>query len=145
MPFSTTQARRATIRQILAEQAVHSQAELLGELEAAGCHTTQPVLSRDLRALQAAKQGGVYQLLEGERITPLETLRSLLRDVRSAGHNLVVVICEPGAASAVARAIEAEESEGLVGTVAGDDTVFAAVTGENFGENLRERVLALLA
>lgn len=109
-----------------------------------GVQTTQPVLSRDLRALSAAKRNGVYTLLENDRVTPLENLRSLLRGTCPAGPNMVIVRCEPGAASAVARALEAEGIEGMLGTVAGDDTVFAAVDGEDTGVRVRQRVISLL-
>lgn len=139
-----TESRRALIREILADRPLGSQDELLRALAERGVSTTQPVLSRDLRAMKVAKRDGVYQLLDDERITPLTALRSLLRSTAAAGPNLVVVRTEPGAASAVARALEAEELEGLVGTVAGDDTVFAAVTDEEAAREVRRRVEALV-
>jgi arginine repressor len=55
----------------------------------------------------------------------------------------VCVFSEPGAASAVARALEAENLAGLVGTVAGDDTVFVAVESAPEGAALMARVLFL--
>ena len=67
-------------------------------------------------------------------------LRVLLRGAQAAGPNLVCVYGEPGSASAIARALEAEEFDGLVGTVAGDDTVFVAVDRKSSGE----AVLALI-
>jgi transcriptional regulator of arginine metabolism len=136
------QERRAAIQEILESQDVASQQRLLALLAKRGIHATQPALSRDLRALHVAKRDGAYRL--SERVTPLESLVSLLRDARLAGQNLVVLLCEPGAASAVARALEAEEPEGLVGSVAGDDCVFAAVADRTSARRIRERVLALL-
>jgi len=106
--------------------------------------TTQPVLSRELRAMKVAKRGGVYQLVESERITPLEALRSLLRSTCRAGSHMVVVRCEPGAASAIARALEAEQLPDIVGTVAGDDTVFVAVGSREAGARVRRLVVSLL-
>lgn len=142
--MNATKSRRETIRRILAGRRLSSQEELLQALAEHGVQTTQPVLSRDLRALKAAKRGGVYQLLESEQVTPLESLRSLLRSCARAGPNLVIVRCEPGAASAVARALESERMAGLVGTVAGDDTVFAAIETEEAGDRVRARVERLL-
>lgn len=142
--MSLTQTRRNLLREILGEQRLASQEGLLAALSRRGVHTTQPVLSRDLRALRAAKRDGVYQLLEPERITPLAKLSSLLRGTCAAGPNLVVVRCEPGAASAVARALEAARIPGVLGTVAGDDTVFAAVEDEVAGERVRHAVIAHL-
>lgn len=142
--MSSSDLRRAAIQEILESEEVGSQAELLEHLSARGFQTTQPVLSRDLRALKVAKRGGVYQMLEQEKITPLETLCSLLRGVHTAGENLVVVRCEPGAASAIARALESERVQGMIGTVAGDDTVFAAVLSADAGEQIAARVRTLL-
>ena len=127
-PMSPVQDRRAVIRQLLEDNQVQSQQELLELLAQRGFATTQPVLSRDLRKLKVAKREGTYQLVdEGERVTPLENLQQLLRSAHPAGPYLLVVATEPGAANAIARAIEAEAPAGLVGTIAGDDTVLVAV------------------
>lgn len=136
--------RRAAIREILLAGGAATQKELLRKLAQRGVRLTQPVASRDLRALGAVKQNGRYVLLEEARVTPLEALRSLLRGAAVAGRNVVVVRCEPGAASAVARAMEAEELPGVVGTVAGDDTFFVAVRSAAAARGVRQRVAALL-
>jgi len=136
--------RRAAIQELLRERTVHSQSELLALLEERGLPCSQPALSRDLRALGVAKVGGSYQLVEEERVTPLTALKSLLRGSEPVEH-LVLVRCEPGAASAVARALEAEELPGLSGTIAGDDTVIVAVRSRTDGARVRRRVDELLS
>ena len=135
--------RRTAIQDLLRERTVHSQGELLSLLEERGFPCSQPALSRDLRALGVAKVAGSYQLVEEDRVTPLTTLRSLLRGAEPVEH-LVLVRCEPGAASAVARALEAEELPGLAGTIAGDDTVLVAVRSHPDGARVRRRVEELL-
>lgn len=142
--MQSTDDRRRAIREILSQERVASQAELIEHLARVGYQTTQPVLSRDLRALKVAKRSGIYQLLEQEKITPLDALRSLLRGCVMAGDNLVVVRCEPGAASAIARALEADNLSGVIGAVAGDDTVFVAVAEPSQGRIICERVDSLL-
>lgn len=142
--MSTAHARRDLIRDALLSERIESQERLLQFLQERGVPSTQPVLSRDLRALGAVKREGAYVILEPERVTPLESLRSLLRSAEAAGPNLVVVRCEPGAASAVARALEAEEPTGVVGTVAGDDTILIAVQTRTAGQALLRRVRRLL-
>jgi transcriptional regulator of arginine metabolism len=142
--LSRTAERRRAILQVLQETRVRSQDELAGILAEKGFETTQPMLSRDLRNLKVAKRDGVYQLIEDERVTPLEQLAALLRGAQAAGPNLLVVHCEPGAAHAVARALEAEDHEGVIGSVAGDDTIFLALTDEGAGAELARRVRALL-
>lgn len=137
-----TEQRRKAIRGLIEEQEVESQARLLELLAARGIAATQPQLSRDLRALGVVKRAGRYHL--AERVTHLASLAMLLRDARPAGPHLVVLSCEPGAASAVARGLEAEEPGGLVGTVAGDDTVFVAVESEEANGAVRALVQSLL-
>jgi len=138
-----TAQRRTAIRDILLSQEVRNQAELSQLLEGRGFSVSQPVLSRDLRALQVAKAGGVYQVLDAERVTPLGELKSLLRAVGQPRH-LVLLHCEPGAASAVARALEAEEIPGVEGTIAGDDTILVAVSSETAASSVRRRIQELL-
>ncbi len=135
MPASTT-ARRQLVRRLVAAGGIRSQEQLLAELARRGVQATQPAISRDLRALHAAKQDGVYVLREEEAVTPLGQLQPLLRGAEAAGPHLVVVHCEPGAASAVARAFEAEAPSGVAGTVAGDDTVFVAVRSAAAGRRV---------
>lgn len=142
MPRS--EERRAAIRALVLQSEVHSQAELRARLKAAGFRASQPVLSRDLRLLGVAKEAGVYRLREPERVTPLAALRSLLRSSEPA-HELVLLRCEPGAASAVARALEAEELEGVVGTVAGDDTVLVALDSKAAALRVKKRVAQLVS
>jgi len=136
--------RRAVIEEILEQCDVRSQGQLAELLAERGIETTQPMLSRDLRSLKVAKRDGCYQLFSPERITPLENLSSLLRGARLAGANLVVVQCEPGAASAVARALEAEEVRGVLGTVAGDDSIFVATESKVAGGRVVDVVEGLL-
>ena len=57
---------------------------------------------------------------------------------------MVVISCEPGAANAIARALEADSILGLIGTVAGDDTVFCAVEDRKACDALVAHVLSYL-
>lgn len=141
--MQSREARRAAIVEILEAAPIHSQEELLERLAKRGFSASQPVLSRDLRALEVAKRGGVYQIVREERVTPLEQLATLLRGVDPVAKFLLVT-CEPGAASAVARALESEELDGLVGTIAGDDTVLVAVESESAAKRVRTHIRSLL-
>lgn len=124
--------RLAIIAQLLAGRRVGSQEELAQALARQGIEVTQATLSRDLRSLGVGKTPGpdgraVYQLpgpaaetfdRERQRLD----LRAFVNDVRTA-QNLAVVRTPPGHANGVARAIDLESYAGVVGTVAGDDTV----------------------
>ncbi len=137
--MSRTQDRRRTIAALLAERDIRSQKELRSALARRGHRASQPVLSRDLRAMKVAKSNGIYRVFDQERVTPLEGLKALLRGVEPANH-FVIVFCEPGAGSAVARAIDQSETEGLVGTIAGDDAVLVALDSPSAARDVRRRV-----
>jgi transcriptional regulator of arginine metabolism len=138
-----TERRRAALLAILSDGKVKSQGELIEKLEAQGFAVSQPVVSRDLRKLRVAKRGGTYQLLDDERVTPLTSLKSLLRGEAAVPH-LALVRCEPGAANAVARALEAEDIDGVLGTIAGDDTVLVIVATAGVARRVRRTVADLL-
>ncbi len=140
--MSLSEQRRAAIRRLVLENEIRSQGELRSKLKAVGHRASQPVLSRDLRLLRVAKEAGVYTIREEERVTPLAALRSLLRTTDSA-KAFLLLRCEPGAASAVARALEAEEIDGVVGTVAGDDTVLVALASKAGAQRVKKRISAL--
>jgi transcriptional regulator of arginine metabolism len=141
---ATAAARRTLLRLLLEQGTASTQEELLLALERRGVHASQPVLSRDLRALGAVKAAGAYSLPAEPRVTPLDALRPLLRGCRASGTHLIVVHCEPGAASSLARALEAEHLDGIAGTIAGDDTIFVAVSSKEAGRRVQRRIQSLL-
>jgi transcriptional regulator of arginine metabolism len=102
-----------------------TQAELRDSLERAGVPTTQSSLSRDIEELGIVKHHGHYAVprLNGP------TARGLL-SLDLAGENLVVARTEPGLASAVAVAIDGAAISEIVGTLAGEDTIFVAVNDQ---------------
>lgn len=138
-----SQQRQDALRALLQERPYDSQQALLAALLEAGIEVSQPALSRDLRSLGVAKIRGRYRWLEEERVTPLEKLKSLLRGW-SPVTCLRLVNCEPGSASAIARALEAEDLEGFVGTVAGDDSILVALKNEDAAGALEARLDSLL-
>lgn len=142
--MSKSEERRAVVRRLVLENSIQSQAELRARLKTEGFRASQPVLSRDLRLLRVAKEAGIYQIRERERVTPLSALKSLLRSLDSASEFLLLR-CEPGAASAIARALEAEELDGVVGTVAGDDTVLVALASKAAAQRVKKRVALLVS
>lgn len=123
--------RQHQIIRLLQERTVASQNELVTLLRAAGYPVTQATISRDLEELGAVKvrRDGrvVYSLPPGGDPAPAGVaLRRALSEsvvaIESTG-NLVVVKTPPGHAQMVAAAIDRGPIEGVVGTVAGDDTI----------------------
>ncbi|MEO6711608.1 MAG: hypothetical protein ABIP42_18660 [Planctomycetota bacterium] len=142
--MAATTERRSVVRDLIENGHYQSQSELHAALAKRGFQASQPVLSRDLRAIKAAKQDGIYTMVPEERFTPLDALQSLVRGHASATH-ITLIRTEPGAASAVARAIEADGLLGITGTIAGDDTVLVATSSQAAARRVRARVSALLS
>ena len=100
-----------------------TQAELRDSLERAGVPATQSSLSRDLEELGIVKHRGHYTVPKSNG----PAVRGLL-SLDLAGDNLVIARTEAGLASAVAVEIDRAALEEIVGTLAGEDTIFVAVS-----------------
>ena len=142
--------RLEAIREIIGSNAVTSQAALVRLLTDRGFHVTQSSVSRDLRALPVDKVDGAYRLtprgsvrVDGEVVR--ETVRDAVTGVAVAGRNLVVLHTVIGAASRVGSVIDGAAWPEIVGTVAGDDTLFVAVAGRRAGTGLKRRLEDLIA
>ncbi len=121
--------RRQAVARILRDARVATQEELLEALRREGFRATQATLSRDLARLSARRvsrpDGSFYELGDGPPATAATAVSGLVSAVDTNG-SLVVVRTAPGSASAVARAIDLARLPGVLGTIAGDDTVFVA-------------------
>lgn len=117
------ETRQRKILGLIRARRVGTQAELADLLERAGVEATQSSVSRDLVELGVVKRQGRYTLPGNGDGT---ASRGLLA-VEPAGDNLLVAKCEPGLASAVAVQIDRAHVEEIVGTLAGEDTIFIAV------------------
>jgi transcriptional regulator of arginine metabolism len=139
-------ARQRAIRGLLARSPVATQAELVAELRRQGIAATQSSVSRDLRDLGVARIGGRYVQRTDlvERDPRMAEVARLLRAVRLAGPHLTVVQTATGAAQGVARAFDAATWPEVVGSLAGDDTVFLATATERDQERLVRRLATFL-
>jgi len=148
-------ARREIIRRLIAAGGVHTQADLVANLVAEGAEVTQATISRDLAAL------GVVRGLRGGRLTYLlpddvaeepiaaaqARLRRLLIDLpltMASVPPLLILRTAPGAASTIGSAIDLSRFSEVVGTVAGDDTIFVACSDAAAIERMRRRLAAML-
>ena len=116
--------RQKKILTLIQARAVGTQEELTALLENAGVPATQSSVSRDLEELGVIKHQGRYTLPR----TNGAAVRGLLA-LEVAGDNLVIAKTELGLASAVAVEIDREPIPEIVGTLAGEDTIFIAVRG----------------
>jgi len=142
--------RQQAIAKLIGRRAVSNQPQLVDLLAEEGIGATQATVSRDLEDLGAVKvrvPGGdtVYAIPEFEpaRIAPEEQLRRVMgewvAEVRRSG-DLVVLRTPPGCAHVVASALDRSGLDGLVGTVAGDDTLLCVADAEVGGEALADHL-----
>ena len=141
--------RRQAVARLLRLGRIGTQEALLSALRREGFRATQATLSRDLARLGARRVlrpegGAVYELSEEGGDAGLSALRGLILSVTANG-SLVVVRTRPGSAPAVARAVDLLRLEGVLGTIAGDDTIFVAPSRERGARTLASRLGSLLA
>lgn len=123
--------RQDAIRKLISEKDISNQDELMHELSLDEIIVTQATLSRDLRELKISKLPNskgeyVYKLTEVEtKINSTDT------ETISFTQNLAVVKTQPGFATRIALEIDQTENSEIIGTIAGDDTIFIALR-ENY-------------
>ena len=129
--------RQEALIELLRVDKISRQGELVAKLTLLGFNVTQASVSRDLDELGIAKLNGQYTI---PRTTdPAGVFGSVRFDL--AGDSLIVGKCASGLASAITVRIDRTAIPKIVGTIAGDDTIFIAVKDSES----QEAVLADLA
>ncbi len=146
--------RQAQILRLITEYQISTQDDLIRRLTEDGVQVTQATISRDLKELKLVKKVGsdgrsYYSVGTTERELHQERYDSILAGaILSVDYalNTCVVKTHVGMANAAGAALDALEFEGIVGTLAGDDTIFVLCRTEEraaaFCQELRERILA---
>jgi transcriptional regulator of arginine metabolism len=147
---TTKAARQSAIAELVAGQPVRSQAELGSLLADRGMQVTQATLSRDLEELGAGKAHGRYVLSTAPGPWPaadapgrLARVAEELLVTAELAANLVVLRTPPGGAQLLASAVDRGTLSGVVGTVAGDDTVLVICRDERAARATASALLAL--
>jgi transcriptional regulator of arginine metabolism len=139
--------RHALIRRLVAQQPVGSQGELVLLLRDEGIDATQATVSRDLDELGISKRrdsdGHITYALP-ETLSLATLMRQFDVSIDASG-NLAVVRAIPGAAGAVANAIDRADLPGVLATVQGDDTVLVVAREGTTGRAVADHLLALAA
>src|SRR5262245_7469613 len=121
--------RRAAILRIIRDSAVGKQDELVRLLRKQGIEATQSSVSRDLRELHVAKAGDRDIVAANESAAPTNVFASVANfvlSIKPAGPALTVVTTLSATAQSVAEAIDKSEWPEVVGTIAGENTIFIA-------------------
>ena len=129
--MSDTRKRRETILSLIGKKRIYTQKDLAKALQEQGFDTTQATVSRDIKALKLIKAEGRYAppLPEIKPEPGVERLKGKVLDLKKAGDNLLVLFTPTGEAGAVGVVLDEAKFPFIVGTVAGDDTVFVACDG----------------
>lgn len=140
----TRKLRYARINEIVKRQPVSSQEELSALLRNAGIRVTQSTLSRDIRELGLVKIRGIYMLAQESGSPPAPgTVRRSMQQLVLEAHvsgNMLMVRTAPGDAHSMGVILDAADWPEILGTVAGDDTVFALLKNPSFGKKVLRRI-----
>lgn len=143
--------RRNQILGIIRTEPVYTQTELRRALSRRGIRVTQATVSRDIEELGLVKTREGYRLPGAAESSALShqpalsvILKEFLREVRQAS-NMVVVKTHPGNAHTVGVALDSTGWTEVLGTVAGDDTIFLATAGSRQAAEVRRKILRVLA
>lgn len=148
--MANKQERQATILELIAAAPVASQEDLRALLRQRGWSVTQSTLSRDIQELRLARvstdEGSRYQRADAgtprER-RPLDAFLPQLLTSVDGVRELLVVKTEPGGAQTVAEAIDREPNAGVLGTLAGENTVLVICRSTEARERLARRLSSL--
>lgn len=141
-------SRQQTLLRLLEDEILSSQEDVVRRMQECGYVATQPSISRDFRELGIVKLSGRYVCVprEGQqryaRREPQAEVNPwmLIRSLSPAGAHMLVARTEVGAAALVATELDKAGLRDIVGTIAGDDTVFIAVPGEAAQRRIEQRL-----
>lgn len=145
--------RQNKIREIIEKFDIETQEELLSKLEEAGFKTTQATISRDIREMRITKIAGEngkqkYGIVQNADTDVLSKYHQVLNagilDIDYA-ENLIVIHTVSGMAMAVAAAFDSMKLPGVMGCIAGDDTIFCAVRGSQYCKSVIAQIRKVAA
>lgn len=146
--------RHQLILDLIDQYEITTQEELLALLQKNSFDVTQATVSRDIKELRLVKTPGKNGLSKYAHSIDAKKDRSMAKFYAIFSHsvisvdaaiNLVIIKCYSGTASAAAAAIDAMGLDGIVGSLAGDDTIFVACRTEEAAVLLTEQITKMLS
>ncbi|QSO55389.1 arginine repressor [Alicyclobacillus curvatus] len=136
------------IKEIVSQREIETQEELVQALEEAGYVATQATVSRDIKELQLIKVVGShgrykYAIPVTSATVSLQTLQRKLSDVfvsMTRAQNLLVLKVLPGNAHSIGAMLDSIEIDGLLGTIAGDDTLLLITADEAAAAHVEQQL-----
>ena len=154
--MKTKNNRLETLRMIISSRDLGSQEELLNALENEGIRVTQATLSRDLKQLKVAKaatlRGNYVYVLPTDTMYKRVSTPGNIREMMTASGfisinfsgNMGVIKTRPGYASAIAWNIDSSDIPQILGSIAGDDTIFIVIREGVNHEEVTEAIKQIL-
>ena len=146
-------ARQNIILNIIKNNDIETQEELAKALIDAGINITQATVSRDIKEMNLIKvqtPDGRYKYApqssedQPKNISVLiRMFKTTVREIKPAG-NIIVIKTLPGSANAAAEAVDSMELDGIVGTLAGDNTIFVAAETQDKAQEISGSLNALI-
>ena len=145
--------RQKKILEIVSRYTVETQDDLIDRLSVEGYAVTQATVSRDIKQLQLVKiaaENGKYKyaLPRRDDVASGAKFKNILRDTAVSAQNaenIVVIKTYPGMANAAAAAVDAIVGDAIIGSIAGDDTIFIVVKNDAEAERVTEILRAIIA
>ena len=148
---TSAKSRIAALKKLLEAGLATTQEEICDELNKMNFDITQSTVSRDLRRLGAARLVNtngetIYKLpnqLNSVSVTDSVSsgLLGLIKDIKHNGY-IIVIHTTPGSASLIAKHIDDVQPNGILGTIAGDDTIFVIPSAKDQAENTIKAIQA---
>ena len=141
--------RQSIIMEIISERDIETQNQLMAALAERGVKSTQATLSRDIRDMRLVKElgpKGTYRYVAAvKQDTPDldQRLKKIFKESvvsYDLAQNILVIKTLPGLANGACSALDGMEIDGLVGTLAGDDTAFLAMKDNASAINLYKEI-----
>ena len=155
-PMKVKKSRMEALKMLISSHELGSQEEVLQALEKEGFKLTQATLSRDMKQLKVAKAASmngkyVYVLPNDTMYKRVTKPRSAMEMIRTSGFvsinfsgNMGVIKTRPGYASSIAYNIDNSEIPEIIGTIAGDDTIFIVIMENVPKENIIEKLSEII-
>ncbi|HZJ78850.1 MAG TPA: arginine repressor [Clostridia bacterium] len=145
--------RHEQILKLIENYNISTQDELLFKLRENGFDATQATVSRDIKELRLVKTMGAngsyrYTISKTESDEMIEKYHSIFSNsvyLADYSGNTIVIKCYVGMAQAACAAFDAMHWDGLVGTLAGDDTIFALCRTEGYASQMKDAIQRLLS
>lgn len=145
-------SRHSKILEIIENNSIETQEDLAEQLKRSGINVTQATVSRDIKELRLIKvlaEDGRYKyaaMKEQNAMLTERLIKTFAQTVLSIDHsnNIIVIKTFPGAANAAGEAIDAFDLKDIVGSVAGDNTIFILVRNAENVPILMEKLKKLM-